>query len=224
MKSLLRTPGGRAMMVRVLGWYLGFALRTTRWTLDGEEFLARHIGGTPAIFTFWHEHLPMMSTLAVMARRLPDYRARSLHTLVSHHRDGRFIGELVRRFGIEPVLGSTSRGGASGLRSMAKLLEKGALIAITPDGPRGPRRKAAPGVAQLAALTGVPVVPCAAYTSRAIRLGTWDRMRVPLPFGRAVMVCGPALQVDRNDWQAAVPQIAAAMSQASDRARRLCGS
>jgi lysophospholipid acyltransferase (LPLAT)-like uncharacterized protein len=222
MKSLLRTSLVQAMLAALLGGYLAFALRTTRWTLDGQEHFRPFGAGTPVVFAFWHEFLPLMPALSLIARKLPFYRPTPIHTLVSQHRDGRFIGSVVRRFGISPILGSSSRGGAAGLRNLLAVLRQGDLIGITPDGPRGPRRQAASGVAQLAALSGVPVVPLAARTSRRIQLNTWDRMRVPLPFGRGVMVCGPAIDVPRNGWRDAVPVIAEALNQAANRAEALC--
>ena len=87
---------------------------------------------------------------------------------------------------------------------------------------RGPRREAAPGVAHLAAMSGAPVLPCAAQTTRHWVLPTWDRMVVPKPFGRGVVVCLPTIAVDRDDWQAAVPAIGAAMTAAAEQADRLC--
>lgn len=222
MRFLLRTSLAQALLARLLGGYLAFAIRTTRWTLDGQEHLAQYGAGIPAVFAFWHEFLPLMPSLVLFARRLPQYRDMTVHTLVSHHRDGRFIGEVVRRFHIHPVLGSTSRGGATGLRALLKLLARGDIIGLTPDGPRGPRRIAASGVAQLAALAEVPVVPCAARTTRRVVLSTWDRMPVPLPFGRGVMVCGPAITVSRASWRDALPAIATALNQVADRADRLC--
>jgi lysophospholipid acyltransferase (LPLAT)-like uncharacterized protein len=221
MKSLLRTPRAQAVLAALLGGYLNFALRTTRWTLDGQEHFRPFGAGAPAVFAFWHEFLPLMPALALIAHKLPFYRPLPIHTLVSRHRDGRFIGAVVRRFGIEPILGSSSRGGATGLRNLLAVLRQGDMIGITPDGPRGPRREAAFGVAQLAALSGVPVVPLAARTSRRIQLNTWDRMPVPLPFGRGVVVCGPAISVPRNAWREAVPMITEALNQAADRAETL---
>lgn len=224
MKALLRHPISQAVLARVVGWYLSLALRTTRWTLDGEENLAPPAIGVPAVLAFWHEHLPLMAALTLVGARIPGYRRAPVHALVSQSRDGRFIGDVIRRFGITPVLGSSSKGGATSLRNMLKLLAKGESVGITPDGPRGPRRDADGGVAQLAALAGVPVVPCAARTTRCIVLKTWDRMVVPLPFGRAVMVCGPAIPVSRDAWREAVPDIAAALNRAAERADQLCPS
>jgi lysophospholipid acyltransferase (LPLAT)-like uncharacterized protein len=222
MKSLLRTPQAQALLAAMLSFYLTFALRTTRWTLDGQEHFRPHAAGAPAVFAFWHEFLPLMPALALIARKLPFYCPTPIHTLVSQHRDGLFIGAVVRRFGIQPILGSSTRGGTAGLRNLLTVLRRSELIGITPDGPKGPPRQAAFGVAQLAALSGVPVVPLAARTSRRVQLNTWDRMPVPLPFGRGVMVCGPAIHVPRHDWKHALPAITAALNQTAAQADRLC--
>ena len=180
MKRLLQRPLFQAALARVLGSYLAFALRTTRWSLDGAEHMAPHAAGAPVIVAFWHERLSMMPMLWLLARKSPQGSRSNnrVHVLVSRHRDGQFIGAVVNRFALDVVLGSSSRGGAKGLRTLLNLLAGGDHIAITPDGPRGPRREAAPGVAQLAALSSVPVLPCAAQTTRRWVLPSWDRMHL----------------------------------------------
>lgn len=224
MKSLLRTRPALYLASHLLGCYLRLILRTNRWRLDGVENLAPHSAGSPAVFGFWHEHLPLMPALAMLARRSPAYHPAPIHALVSQHNDGQLIGAVIRQFGIESVLGSSTRGGANGLRQLLWLLRRGAMVGITPDGPRGPRRVAARGVAQLAALAAVPVLPCAVQTSRKLVLHTWDRMAIPLPFGRGIVVCGPAIRVSRDSWRETLPAITAAMNQAAERAEQLCTS
>jgi lysophospholipid acyltransferase (LPLAT)-like uncharacterized protein len=224
MKRLIQHPTVQTAFAKVLGLYLAFALRTTRWSLDGQEHMAPHADGAPVIVAFWHERLPMMPMLWLKARRAPvgrDARNR-VHVLVSQHRDGRFIGAVVSRFALNVVLGSSTRGGAKSLRMLLNLLAGGDHIAITPDGPRGPRRVAAAGVAQLAALSGAPILPCAAQTTRHWVLRTWDRMVVPRPFGRGVVVCLPTIAVGRDAWQDALPAIGAALTAAVERADHLC--
>ena len=226
MKRLLQRPLFQAALARVLGSYLAFALRTTRWSLEGAEHMVPHAAGAPIIIAFWHERLSLMPMLWLLARKTQEgsrSQAR-VHVLVSRHRDGQFIGAVVSRFALDVVLGSSSRGGAKGLRTLLNLLAGGDHIAITPDGPRGPRREAAPGVAQLSALSSVPVLPCAAQTTRRWVLPTWDRMVVPLPFGRGVVVCLPTIAVPRANWQDAVPAIRAAMTAAAERADALCAT
>jgi lysophospholipid acyltransferase (LPLAT)-like uncharacterized protein len=234
LKRLVRHPAAQGLLAWLLGTYLDFALRTTRWHFEGAEHAAPFGRdpsgegpsgrGLPLIAAFWHERLPLMIMLCLRAQHLSEWRGSTsrMHVLVSRHRDGRFIGAVLRRFGIDVVLGSSSRGGAAGMLGMLALLGAGHHIAITPDGPRGPRRVGAPGVAQLAALSGAPVLPCAAQTSRRWEMKTWDRMAVPKPFGRGVLVCGPTIAVPRDGWQAALPVIAAALDAAAERADRLC--
>ena len=224
LKRLLRHPAMQALLARLLGLYLSFALRTTRWALHGAEHLAPHALGEPAIMTAWHERLPLMSAQWLMVRHWKGGQRRraQVHILISRSRDGRFIAAVVRRFGIDVAPGSSSRGGAAAMRSLVGLLASGSHIGITPDGPRGPRRRAAAGVAQLAALSGAAILPCAAQTSRRWVLRSWDRMVIPKPFGRGVVVCGPVIRVPRADWRESLPAIEAALNEVADRADALC--
>ena len=101
-------------------------------------------------------------------------------------------------------------------------LQEGGQVGITPDGPRGPPRQAAPGAVQLASMAAAPVIPLAAQTSRRRVLPTWDRMVLPLPFGRGVLVCGPPITVPREGWEACLPRIEAALTRVTDEADTLC--
>lgn len=224
MRSLLRSRFANAILPRLMGGYLKFALRTTRWTLDGTEHLVPHAHGNALILACWHECLPFIPALTWLARRIPNYRPVAMHALVSRHFDGRFIGQVLERFGVTPVHGSSSRGGAAAMRTLLRLLARGCVVSLTPDGPRGPRRQAEPGVAMLAAVSGAPILPCAAHTVPWAALNTWDRMAVPLPFSRGVIVFGPAVTVPRNGHAEALPGITAALNQAAERAVRLCRS
>lgn len=229
MKRLLRHPRTLALGAQALGAYLRFALGTTRWTLHGRDALGPYLLGGPAIFAFWHERLPLMPalwTLALHERRGAE-RGR-MHVLVSRHQDGRLIGTIMQAFGVDIVYGSSARrqkdkGGVASLRALVGVLRQGDQIVITPDGPRGPPRQAAAGVAQLAALTQAPIIPCAAQISRRRVLGTWDSMVLPLPFGRGVLVCAPPIMVGRDASTTTLPQIEAAMTRAAEEADARCG-
>jgi lysophospholipid acyltransferase (LPLAT)-like uncharacterized protein len=221
-KRLMKRPALQAALAHAIGLYLGFALRTTRWTLHVHPLALPHMSGRQVVAAFWHEHLPLAPMIWLTAYRGSKRTAR-MNVLVSRHRDGRFIAAVVRRYSVAVVHGSSSKGGAASVRHLLGLLGQGEYVGITPDGPRGPRRQAAPGVAQIAALSGVPVLPCAAQTTRGWVLNSWDRMVLPLPFGRGVIVCGAPIAVPRRGWEDSLPEIQAAMTAASAEADCLCG-
>jgi hypothetical protein len=115
--------------------------------------------------------------------------------LISRHSDGQLIARTVARFGIGTIPGSSSKGGAQALRMMARALQAGDCVGVTPDGPRGPRMRANVGVVHAAQLAGVPIVPAAGVAARRRVLGSWDRFIVPLPFGGGVVRWGEPIEV-----------------------------
>ncbi len=204
----------------LIGLYLDFVGRTTRWEIEGAQEIARWAASGPCVVAFWHECLP--ATIPILFRQGKLHgRVKSGVALASAHRDGRLIGNAVGYFGIGLVLGSSSRGGAPGLRNLLAAMQAGSDVGLTPDGPRGPRRVAAAGLAQLAALAGAPVLPAAAWTKWAITVNSWDRMRLALPFGRGRLVCEPMIAVPRQGWEATLPEIEAALTSALLRAEAL---
>ncbi|GGG24896.1 hypothetical protein GCM10010964_11170 [Caldovatus sediminis] len=220
LRRLTRHPAARAVLAWSLGHYLSLVIRTTRWSVVGEghglPFLRQRM---PVILAFWHERLALVPAFAVLARRLFPQAGLAPRVLVSRHRDGRLIGRVVGRFGVTMVHGSSSRGGTAGTLELLRALRAGEVVVITPDGPRGPRRVAAPGVAQLAALSGAPVLPVAAATSnRRVLRRTWDRMVLPLPFGRGVLAIGAPITVARDASAAALPAIESALTAACEAA------
>jgi lysophospholipid acyltransferase (LPLAT)-like uncharacterized protein len=218
-KKFYQSAPAQAFIAWAAARYLTLAARTLRWRVEGEENLRLMAGDKPLIVVFWHECLPAMPIFWLRAKRLG--MTRPAVVLASQHRDGQLIGQAVRHMGIDLVSGSSSRGGAAGLRGLLKALAGGTHVGLTPDGPRGPRRVAAPGVAQLAGLSGVQILPCGAITSRAKTLHSWDKMRLPLPFGRGALVVGAPIEVEREDWQAGLPAVTTALDAAMARAAAL---
>ena len=220
MKRFLQADSVRAVLSWIAGFYMDFASRTTRWEIEGEEAIARWAVSGPYVAAFWHEALP--ATIPALWRQGRRHgRVKSGVALASAHRDGRLIGKAGGYFGIGLVLGSSSRGGAAALRNLVVAMKAGSDVGLTPDGPRGPRRVAAAGIAQLAALTGAPILPVAAWTKWAITVNSWDRMRLPLPFGRGRLVCLQEITVPRHGWEAVLPEIQAALNAAIARAEAL---
>jgi hypothetical protein len=129
------------------------------------------------IYAFWHENM------LLLARHFgrPDIRV-----LISTHADGQLIAECCRHLGFGLVRGSTTRGGVEAVRQM--LRARGSHLAITPDGPRGPRRTLQLGAVYLAARTGLPIVPVGIGYQRPWRMNSWDQFALPRPFSRGTCV------------------------------------
>ena len=134
----------------------------------------------PAIACFWHNRILGIS--AMFLREYPKDVRRGVTVLTSPSKDGEILSQLMAHLGMGSVRGSSSKRGARAMREMIKLLEGGQDIAITPDGPRGPRYVMGPGAIALASETGAPIIPFHATYSRCIRMKTWDGFIVPLPF------------------------------------------
>jgi lysophospholipid acyltransferase (LPLAT)-like uncharacterized protein len=183
------TPPLAAALVRGLGM-------TLRLTVEGVAQIAPlwH-SGRPVIYALWHGQLLMVPWLNA---RLRVAGARPARVLASRSRDGELVTRYVQQFGIEVIRGSTSRGGAGAVRVLLAALQAGEDIAVVPDGPRGPRQHAQPGVVALAALSGAPIVPLGFAASPAWRLSTWDGFIVPMPFARAAAAIGTPLEVGRD--------------------------
>lgn len=213
LKNFLQSASVQSAIAGIAARYLHFVAATTSWRIDGEANLTEFAQGAPCIVAFWHETLPAMPIFWLRAKTsLPAT------VLASRHRDGQLIAAVVKYFGIAVAAGSSSKGGAAGLRALVNALKSGRHVGLTPDGPRGPRQVAAPGTAQLAAMTGAPILPCAASTHWAIQLKSWDAMRFPLPFGRGRLVCAPFIHVTREHWEAAIPVLEAALTGAMEQA------
>ena len=149
----------------------------------------RHVRGR-YLYAFWHESM-----------LLPAYQFGRLnvHVLISEHADGELIADLIRHLGFRAVRGSTTRGGVKAVRELLDL-KANAHLAVTPDGPRGPRRRVQPGLIYLSSRLGLPIVPAGFGYERPWRMKSWDRFAVPRPFTRARCVtCDPILVPPRAE-------------------------
>ena len=151
----------------------------------------------PFIFCTWHNRLPLS---LIMYRNYIHQRQQPprLAAIVSASKDGGVVARILEHFDAQPVRGSSSRRGPQALLELNTLSERGYDIAITPDGPRGPCYQVQAGAIALAQLTGRPVVPASYFVKWKIRMKSWDRFQIPLPFTRAVMKFGQPLLIPRE--------------------------
>ena len=134
-----------------------------------------------------------------------------------------FVAETCRHLHFSVVRGSTTRGGVEALRQMVRL-GKDAHLAITPDGPRGPRRQVQGGLVYLAARTGLPIVAFGVGYGRAWRLKSWDRFAVPKPFTLGTVVTSTPVLVppgaDRDALEGYRLQVEQALTHVNDLAEQ----
>ena len=129
---------------------------------------------------------------------LPAYvgRNRNVKVLISQHRDGEYIAQIVQRLGYGVARGSTTRGGAKALlRMIKKIKEESISLAITPDGPKGPRFVAQSGAILLGQKTQYPIIPVMIYLAKCWELPSWDRFCIPKPFSKARIFYGNPILV-----------------------------
>jgi lysophospholipid acyltransferase (LPLAT)-like uncharacterized protein len=221
MKRLLRANPVQAFIAGLAALYIRLVYATSRWRVIGADGAKLVTGGddAPFIGCFWHGRMLMWPGLWT--------RPKPITMLVSDHRDGRLIGRTIAHFGIGSLSGSSSRRGAMAMRGMAQALARGISVVVTPDGPRGPRMRAAPGVAMVAKLTGTPILPVSYSSSRAIAWSSWDRFLLALPFGRGVFIVGDPVYVARDADAAALESarraVEAQLNRLTLEADRLCG-
>jgi lysophospholipid acyltransferase (LPLAT)-like uncharacterized protein len=151
----------------------------------------------PAIFCAWHNRLSLSMVVyyKLVRERFPDRR---LAAMVSASKDGGMLARVLEHFGVQPVRGSSSRRGRQALLELTSWAEQGYDLAITPDGPRGPRYIVQDGTAALAQVTGLPIVPVSYFLSSKICLKSWDRFQIPLPFTRCEIRLGEPVRIPRE--------------------------
>jgi lysophospholipid acyltransferase (LPLAT)-like uncharacterized protein len=138
------------------------------------------------LYCVWHDSMivPMFAG-----------RHTSSAALVSRHQDGSYIAGILRMVGMSSVRGSTKHGGASALRQMMTTA-KDKHIVITPDGPRGPRRRMHSGIVFLASHTGRAIVPTAYACLRSWKIkGSWTDLTMPKPFTKIFLMAGAPIRV-----------------------------
>ena len=189
---LLRGPLNgvlRYLLPRLVQFLSYLVFRTSRITFVDREFEDRCLAGDRhIIFAGLHEGMMMLPW---------HFRDRTGGVvMVSASRDGDIIADTVARFGMRPVRGSSRHGGREALDLMIDALRAGGVSAgVIVDGPRGPALDAKPGAVLLARATGLPIVPGTWWVRPLLRVGSWDRTLVPLPFSRIVFAFAEPLLV-----------------------------
>jgi lysophospholipid acyltransferase (LPLAT)-like uncharacterized protein len=189
LKRLIRAPWFQLAVGLALAGYMQLVKVTTRWTVYGREAIEPIWAGRKGVIgCVWHSR-----TLMTVAGWPKDVQPAAM--LISRSADGGFTNHVARLHGIGVIRGSArnpkktkEKGGLAAVRAMMEHIAAGGCMALTPDGPRGPRMRANLGAVRLAQATGAPMMAFAWSTTARIVVNSWDRLILPLPFSRGVIV------------------------------------
>jgi lysophospholipid acyltransferase (LPLAT)-like uncharacterized protein len=172
----------------VLSGVLAVCLRllcaTIRWKVEGLEHLKPFWGaGAPVIVACWHGRLVMIPFAWLR------HGGGRIYVLMGLNRNGELITRIVSRFNMKAIRGGSRSGGKEARDEMAKAVaqDPATTLALTPDGPHGPALVSKMGMAHLSRAASLPVIWVSAAAAWSVRLGTWDRMQLPLPFSRVTV-------------------------------------
>lgn len=172
--------------------YVRFAFRTSRWERTGFEAMDDCVrNGEPVIFVLWHQRL-------IMAPYLFDTSLGRICALTSSARAGRLAGQILVRLGFETIPMSSRKRHVALSREVLRRTKEGCSIGIAADGPRGPARQSSTVPIVWARMTGCRVFTVAFAERRVLKLPTWDKQMLPLPFSRGTLMC--------EEWTEEVPR------------------
>lgn len=194
-------------------WLIATYYMTVR-IVDEPETLAmfNRNPSPPGVYAFWHSH---------QLSAVWHFRRVGAGILISASKDGEYIARIARSLNFVPMRGSSSRRGAAGLKGLIALGKSGRPIAITPDGPKGPRYTVNPGILAMAQSTGHPIVPFGIGLSSFWELPSWDKFRIPKPFSRGISGLGRPIHVptkaDEDTLKALAEEVKRSMLELEER-------
>ena len=188
LKSWMKSDSFQEAMAVLISQYLRFVHWTSRWEVKGIDLIDPMFEKQTCIACFWHGRMAMIPFMW----RWPH---KKIVALISGHSDGMMVARTFERLNVDYVTGSTNRGGVRAFKTLMGVLERQDVVAIIPDGPRGPAKKLSGGIIHLAKHSGQPIIPLAYAVSRFITFKSWDRFQFPLPFSRGVFIYGDIISV-----------------------------
>ncbi len=186
-KTLKKNKFALSLVAKLLYIYLRIVYFTSSWQFvflddcNKQKFLSQK----GVIFAFWHNRLAFGPKIFTGHK--------DIYALISPHSDGQLISDIVKQFGFGVINGSTNKNSVPALRKIISKLHNGSNIVITPDGPRGPIYKINSNINKIAKKYNIKVIPVSCIASRYFLLKSWDKLMMPLPFGKIMILIGSPL-------------------------------
>lgn len=201
------------LIIRLAGFILYWLIRvigaTLKFKIVGWE---NHTDDEPLIYCFWHNRIPTATYF---------WRRRGIVVMSSQSFDSEYIARFIQRFGYGTAKGSSTRGARAGLIQMIRAVKAGKSAAFTVDGPRGPIYTAKPGALLLSQKANAAILPFSISLDRCWRLPSWDRIEIPKPFARAVVVIGEPIRVKDGGDETELASFQRALEEVRDRGEEL---
>jgi len=213
--SLDRYTLKQRLIIRIAGVLLYWLIRaigvTVKFEVIGWE---HHTEAEPLIYCFWHNRIPIATYF---------WRKRGIVVMSSRSFDSEYIARFIQRFGYGAARGSSTRGARAALIQMIRAVRSGKSAAFTVDGPKGPIYEAKPGALLLAAKSGAAILPFSISLEHCWRLPSWDRIEIPKPFTRAVVVIGERFYLKQGDDEEQQRRFQRTLDQLRQESDRLSG-
>lgn len=204
--NLSKYSFGKRLTIHIVDWILYFLIiiigKTVKFEFETwkdceveayKDFETAYQNKPPLIAAFWHNRIFLFSYLISNLWRELDFVA-----MVSQSFDGEYITRAAQRLGYGIVRGSSTRGGRDASREMLDLLKQDLMMALTVDGPKGPKYKAKKGAVKLAQISGVPIIPTLIECKNYLQLNSWDNLQIPYPFTQAKVFVGTPIFVSKK--------------------------
>ena len=172
-------------------------VRNTSWQVaEMDRTVAANVRHHPCVVAMWHGEFMLLPLI-----KPPD---RPVDVMLARHSDAEFLGEALKRFGMQLIRGAGAagrgkdRGGSHAYRAAIQALREGRAVAMTADVPGGQARRAGLGIVMAAKQSGRPILPVAIATTRYLALNSWSRMKINLPYSNIGFACAPIIEVPRE--------------------------
>ncbi len=190
-KSFSKTNIGQKLIGFLFYSITSFISRSIKWEYLVENEKKNIFNSDKKyIFCCWHNRLFLGPHL------LP--RNRIINALQSSHSDGMITSIAFKYLGMNVILGSSKKGGMQAFRKMVKRIQLGESVAITPDGPKGPKEKVKDGIVRLAQITDTSIIPLVWATKKFKLVNSWDNFVIPYPFSKGVYSFGKPINVKKK--------------------------
>ena len=199
----MQRPLNQSFLIRLkyklapwVGYYLiNFLIKTVPMERLDESKI-EWTAADPCLLVCWHSDLLFVPVgFRQVSKNLISH---PILALASRHGDGRVVAQILEKFGIKGVAGSSNDGAMAALMQMKNRLRTGFHIAVAPDGPRGPAKVPKPGVVYLSSTCNAQIIPFTIACTSQWTLRSWDRFFIPKPFSRAISIIGEPINVPPN--------------------------